>query len=42
MEFIEYASQFLIEAALQTINFILCWAMDIQNSDIPAASWYYV
>jgi hypothetical protein len=32
-EFVEYIHQFLTEAVLHTINFIFCWAMNIQNNE---------
>jgi hypothetical protein len=37
-EFIEYMLQFPIEAVLRIMNFILCWGMNVQNSDIYYAS----
>jgi hypothetical protein len=32
-EFIEYMSQFLIEAIFHVISFIFSWVMNIQNKD---------
>jgi hypothetical protein len=33
-EFIEHMFQFLIEAVLHIINFMLCLGMNIQNNDM--------
>jgi hypothetical protein len=42
-ELIEHPFQFLIEAVLHIIIFILCWGMNVQNNDMtPATSQYYV
>jgi hypothetical protein len=42
-EFIKYMFQFLVEAALHIIYFILCWGMNVQNKDISlVTSQYYV
>jgi hypothetical protein len=42
-EIIEHTFQFLIEAVLHIINFILCSGMSFQNNDMtPATSYYYV
>jgi hypothetical protein len=38
-EYIKYTFQFLVDAVLHKVNFILCWNMIIQNNDMV---WIYM
>jgi hypothetical protein len=37
-EFVKHTFQFLVEAVLRIISFILCWGMNVQSNDMTLAT----
>jgi hypothetical protein len=40
-EFIKHMFQFLIEAVLHIINFVLWWGVDVQNNNMNSATCHH-